>query len=198
MPTASWARPCHSIRSIGGAVFPCGLQHPVRVECQGPGPASPGHRRGFRLGATRGHPGCVQHPHCPAEVADQGLARAGASSPAGFVAITLSHMPIMARSPRSRSCYVSRRTYQFHSPDGQHRGGGRAIQGPRPTVDWHAGSCDADRRRLPPERVRWRCWSRGRLRPGCCAARLPPSARLRPFGRCRPRGPQGPGRATLR
>ena len=40
----------------------------------------------------------------------KGVARAGASSPAGFVAITLSHMPIMARSPRSRSCYVSRRT----------------------------------------------------------------------------------------
>src|SRR4029079_1298890 len=31
------------------------------------GPADPGHTRGFRLAAARGHPGCVKRPHCRAE-----------------------------------------------------------------------------------------------------------------------------------
>ena len=120
------ALPQHPL--IGGAVFRAASNTPCALNARAPVQQVLGIGEGFGWGQLE-----VIRDACNTHTArrkwpTKGVARAGASSPAGFVAITLSHMPIMARSPRSRSCYVSRRTYQFHSPDGQHRGGvkGRA------------------------------------------------------------------------
>ena len=197
MPTASWARPCHSIRSSAGPFFHAASNTPCALNARPRSSKSWAWARVSAGGSSRSS-GMRATPTLPG----------GSGRPRASRGRALRARPDSSRS-RSAICpswpaHPDRAAAMFpgvrisFTRRTASTAGRSSRPGPRPTVDWHAGSCDADRRRLPPERVRWRCWSRGRLRPGCCAARLPPSARLRPFGRCRPRGPQGSGRATLR
>jgi hypothetical protein len=96
------ALPQHPL--IVWAVFPCRLEHLVRVECQATVQQILGIGEGFGWRQRE-----VIRDACNALAAlpkgsAESVARAGASGSAGFVAITLGHVPIMASESRSAYC----------------------------------------------------------------------------------------------
>jgi hypothetical protein len=93
MPTASWARPCHSGLSRVRAVLPRGLEHLVRVERQALVQQILGVGQGFRRSQVEivrdaGHAIAALRKGSAKGVAGSGVARS-----ARFVEIAFDHVP---------------------------------------------------------------------------------------------------------
>ena len=96
MPTIELSQGLPQCLLVVRAVLPCGLEHFVRVECQAPVQQILGIGEGFGRRQLEVIRNAWNAFTALRKWSTQSVAGTSASGPAGFVAITLSHVPIMA------------------------------------------------------------------------------------------------------